>query len=437
MATTVVTSLLGFAYWTTGARFAPVHALGVASAALSLSGTAALLGAQGLQPALMARIPLLPRAGWQGVTAAASLAAAVAAGIAALAAVLVVPRLASDLTALQQPGVAALIVLAAIGQALGGLIDVACVAQRRARGMSGRNAAFAAGKLAVLAASLLVFQPRTDVTVTLVVMGSWGACNLLSSLATFHWLFGGELEPLRVAGMVREMAAFGSIRHHHLAAVAGQLPALLLPLMVALLLGPADAAYFNVTWMVGGVCFLISPAVAAALVADGGHERALLAARTRLAAKVTAILLAPPLVLFTLLPGVVLAPFGAVYAAQGQGLLIALALSALPDAVTNIAVSVYRVQGRFTLVAGLNGAMAAGALVLTALLLGPLGIAAPGVAWMAVQSAGCAVVIGHLRVSRLNDTGPSPLRSPRVTAPPRALPIPARSTHTGGARVSP
>ena len=45
--------------------------------------------------------------------------------------------------------------------------------------------------------------------------------------------------------------------------------ALVLPVLVVLRLGVTLNAYFYITWMVGGVFFMVSPSVAAALFAEG------------------------------------------------------------------------------------------------------------------------------------------------------------------------
>lgn len=100
-------------------------------------------------------------------------------------------------------------------------------------------------------------------------------------------------------------------------------------------------------------------------------------------------------------PGAVLSLLGPGYAEQGRVLLWVLALSAVPDAVTNIAVAALRVEGRLRTTAALNTSMSVLALVSAVPLLAWLGIAGGGVAWLLAQTAGALAVPFLLRRARV------------------------------------
>jgi O-antigen/teichoic acid export membrane protein len=84
----------------------------------------------------------------------------------------------------------------------------------------------------------------------------------------------------------------------------------------------------------------------------------------------------------------ILGLYGASYSAAGYGLLVLLAVAAVPDAVSNVAVSICRVTQRLAYSSLIN----LGILVVTLLgawiLMPTLGIAGVGVAWLAAQTLG-------------------------------------------------
>ena len=84
----------------------------------------------------------------------------------------------------------------------------------------------------------------------------------------------------------------------------------------------------------------------------------------------------------------ILGLFGSAYAAAGYGLLILLAISALPDAVSNVAVVVFRVTCRLGYSTALNLGMLVMTLVGAWVLMPRLGIAGVGVAWLGAQTIG-------------------------------------------------
>jgi Na+-driven multidrug efflux pump len=72
-------------------------------------------------------------------------------------------------------------------------------------------------------------------------------------------------------------------------------------------------------------------------------------------------------------------------------------LASIPDAITNVYVSVLRVRGRLPVAAGLNLVMGLGIVGLSWLLLPALGVSAVGWAFLAAQTGGCAFVAMGLR----------------------------------------
>jgi O-antigen/teichoic acid export membrane protein len=106
------------------------------------------------------------------------------------------------------------------------------------------------------------------------------------------------------------------------------------------------------------------------------------------ALRVIAIMLVPAMVVMIVGGRLILGLFGASYAAAGYGLLILLAISALPDAVSNVAVAVLRVTHRLGYSTALNLDILVVTLVGAWVLMPPLGIAGVGAAWLGAQTFG-------------------------------------------------
>lgn len=98
------------------------------------------------------------------------------------------------------------------------------------------------------------------------------------------------------------------------------------------------------------------------------------------------------MVVFLLVGGILLSTFGHEYAQHSILLLRLIVLSAVPDAITNLYVSVLMVEHRVARAAYLNVGMGVGTIVVSWALLPSVGVAAVGWAWLAMQLAGCLVV---------------------------------------------
>jgi hypothetical protein len=174
----------------------------------------------------------------------------------------------------------------------------------------------------------------------------------------------------------------------HLTSVGGAVTPLLLPVLVVLRLGVTQNAYFYITWMLGAAFFMVSPSVAQAVFAEGVRAHSDLRSVVGKALRVIALLLVPAMVIMIVGGRFILGLFGASYAAAGYGLLVLLAISALPDAVSNIAVVICRVTLRLRYSTVLNLSILVMTLVGAWVLMPPLGIAGVGVAWLGAQTVG-------------------------------------------------
>ena len=399
MATTGVNALFGYMFWIAAARlFAPAD-VGRATAAISAMNLTALIATLGVGTALVANLP-----GFAGRSAdrsrhltAAALYTGVAGVLAGLALVLVLPAIDPAFGAATAGWAAAVVVVGVVAQVWGVVLDNLFVAERRAEGMLVRNGSFAALKFALLVAGAAAVAGGDRF-----IVSCWVVSSVVTLLATCAVMVRRLLAPIRIApgGAVREVRRVARpALIHHLAVLGGEFPMFLLPVIVVARGSADEGAFFYTTWMVGSLFFTISAAASHSLFAEGGHAPAELRRQRRRTTRLIAALLAPVMLGMLVLGPMVLGLFGAEYATAGYPLLVLLVLSAVPDAVTNIGVAQWRVEGLTGRVAALNVGMATVVVAGTWLLVPSLGVVAAGWSWLAAQSLGSAVVIvdGALR----------------------------------------
>lgn len=399
MTTTLVTAGLGYVFWIVTARFLTSAQVGTASAVISLCTTVALLTYLGPWAAIIDRLhayegsrewySVLRRfCGWSALVTAAACAA-----IVPLAA-----RSASYGSFFRAPAASGLAVTGATAWTILNLISAAFIGARRADGLLSIQTLVSVVKV------LFLIPVAAFNAGAFGLVGSWAGSALIGVAAGAAWLLprlrlghGPTVPPVR-RYPVRRYPASRMIGQHLTSAGAAATP-LILPVLVVLRLGVTPNAYFYVTWMAGGVFFMVSPSVAAALFAETARiaegagaaaEPGVVRGTAARALRVSVLLLIPAMLVAIAGGRPILGIFGARYASAGYGLLVVLALSALPDAVSNISVAVFRVTGRIYFAATIN----IGIFFLTPVgawfLMPHFGIAGAGIAWLVAQVLGAA-----------------------------------------------
>jgi O-antigen/teichoic acid export membrane protein len=390
MATTLVTSALGAVYWVLAARLYPAAAVGLAAALLSAMALAASLSTLGIQATLVHRLPRQPSGPAWSATVVAAIGAA---GIAALAGagilVLALPRLGSEFALVAADGrYEAVLALGVAATTIAVIIDYAFIAERSSGRMLVRNGVFSCVKVPLL---LVAGASALGILISWVAAAFVGLAVSALLLAA---LGRGSRRPPRRAVTGELRALVPVLPAQHAITVTASLPMFVLPLLVAAELSATDNARFYTTWMVGSIFFIVSPAVAWSLFAEGRRADADLPRLVRRAAVLNLLLLGPLVVAFLLAGRFALVVFGPGYSGHEAELLLAvLVLSAIPDAVTNTFVAVMRARGTLAPAVVLNAGMAGGAIALAALLLPALGIVGAGLAWILAQLAGALGVL--------------------------------------------
>lgn len=326
VATTAVTSLLGFAYWWLAARVFPAEAVGFASAAVSAMMLLGAVGVLGLGTLLIGELKRHSgRAG--SLTMASILVSAVASAVVAVLFALAAPILSHELAPLS--GDLGSIVIFAAGVVLTAvtlILDQALIGILRGGLQLWRNTLFAVAKLVFLYLASLWVSGSFGLT----IYAAWMLGNLLSviALAAFMVAKGIRIWHAPQWDLMRGLGR-AALSHHALNLIL-QAPTLTLPIVVTTLLSASANASFYAAWMIAAFTFVIPSHLATVLYAVGAKDPALLSAKLRTTLRLSFVVGVPMCIGLFLFAGVFLHFFGAGYAEQATWCLRILALSIFP-----------------------------------------------------------------------------------------------------------
>jgi O-antigen/teichoic acid export membrane protein len=395
MCTTVETAVLGYVFWIVAARVFSTAQVGIASAVISLCSTAALLTYLGPAAMLVERLHTYERShAWNSFVARTCAATATATAVLAAVAIPLVAQAKGYGSYFNGAGA---VVLAVIGAAAWTMVQMYCsafVAARRADGMFAVQ-----GLISVFKVLLVVPLCAAGLGAPGIVV-AWVASSVIGVAAGAVWLLprvGPGAAPAEATGVPRGRRARHARRSRkradyvshlvgqHLTSVGGQMTPLLLPVLVVARLGAGSNAHFYITWMIGSVFFMVSPSISQALFAESVRCDAGLRPAVVKAFRIASFLLIPAIVVMVAGGKLILAIFGQAYVSAGYGLLVLLAISAMPDAVSNVAVAICRATNRLGYSASINLGILACTVVSAWLLMPRFGLLGVGIGWLAAQ----------------------------------------------------
>jgi O-antigen/teichoic acid export membrane protein len=401
IATTAVNAAVGFLFWVVAARLYTAHAVGLATALLSATTLASTLSNLGIGSALVQRLPGKRLAREWSVTLNTSLILCIAAGVVASGVtIIVLPFVARGLSVVTSSLPYALMLGAGIVLwTLSTVMDFLFIAERKVKYAFARNVAFSLAKIGLLVVFSIVFGGSALALFGASVAGLLIAFGLAVQIGR-HRL--GQIWQPALKGFRDEAATMRwSLVGHHLINVGAYLPMYALPLVVAARLGVVQNAWAYIGWMVGSFALVVSPTVASSLFAEGSHDAAAFGRHVRRSFLIVAALGLPFIVVIVVFGHLILGSFGPQYATHSFALLVVLASSAIPDAVTNFYVVTLRVRRRLAEAAVLNLSMAALAVVLAWWLVRSTGVAGIAWAWLIAQSAGTVYAAARIGVGWL------------------------------------
>lgn len=341
IASTVVTSGLGFLYWILAARIAPVEQVAAATAIVSAMTLLLNVGQFGFGTMLIAEGT--GRARRMGPLIAASLLVVISASSALTVVFVVVVRMVDSTLARSLTGWPTVLALIA-GVALGAaalVVDQALIGLALSPVQLYRNVVFATSKLVLCWGAAMAVELVTAGT----ILWAWVAGSALSLVAVLVDL---RRRGRRVGFVPRPSALSGlGVRtaDHNTVNLAQMLPRLGLPLLAALVLAETDYAAFFAAWMIASFLYMAPTHLSTAMFAIAVGDRTALAARLRAGLMV----LLGPGVFGALVIGVFastwMSIFGPDYTIAATGLAV-LAAGYLPCVLKELYIAVERVEGR-------------------------------------------------------------------------------------------
>jgi O-antigen/teichoic acid export membrane protein len=339
--TSLVTALLGAAFWLVAARGFSKAAVGVGSAAVSAMTLLGFLATVGLGTLLMGELPRLPR-DRRGLINAALLVSGLVGTAFGLGFALIAPLASSNLDALSSSPAAVLIFAAGTGLTSATFVlDQSLIGLLRGGLQLVRNIAFSSSKLVALLLVPLAVTRGDSVA----LYATWAAGIAVSMLVLWRFFARAEGDSRRPAlGVLRGMRR--SAATHHLFNLALRIPDLVMPVIVVTVLSPTANASFYIAWMIASLIFAVPISLSTVLFAVGSGESEQLDKRFRITVYTSlAFGLLANLVLLAA-GETILSAFGASYAANATTTLHILALGVFPEVVRTHYVTTHRISRR-------------------------------------------------------------------------------------------
>ena len=416
MANTVVTGVLGLAYWLLAARHYSEANVGRASAAYSAMNLLAGITALSLIGAMARFIPQSGRGTGKLIRLGYGISV-LSAIIGSAVFLLVAGRPGSSYSELTGVPIGIIFTGCVIIWSLFTLQDGALVGMRNASWVTLENAVFGVAKIAMLL-PLAAVIPHTGLYVSWMVPAALAvpAVNWLifSKLLPRHKGIKGSAPPPTRSQVGRFLAGDVSGALMLLASIN------LVPVLVAMFVAPGLNAYFYMAWTIGITLDLLAANMALSLTVEGAFDPVALARHAKAALRRLMMLLVPAAIGIALLAPVILGLFGPGYAKYGAPILTLLAAATVPRTLTETYLGALRAQNRTSFVALIQGIRAVMILTLVLVLTQSMGIVGAGVAVLISQVVlAIGVLPGLLKV----------LRADRVQAlAPEAVGVPTAQT---------
>ena len=343
VSTSLVTSGLGFIYWTVAARMFSASEVGESATAIAAMSLIAPFTLLGFGTALIFKLPTMSSGRAQLVSTAAVVCAVIG-GLVALVCALALP---TDFLGLPGIGHDVRTTLLFVGgvsaHAVAMMLDSALLSIVGGGVQLKRNIVQAVVKLVLL----VVFALTLSRYGALNIYASWFVATVTSIAVVGVLLL--RRSRLSVRSIRPRFSALRALRlqaaKHHVLNLSLTVPFFAMPILANVILGSEKAGYLYATWSLAGFVFVLPIAMSMALFASGARDSSTILSefrfslRNSMAACVAANLVILPL------GGLLLSIFGAAYAANGRTVLIVLCIGGLGLVIRDHHVAVARISG--------------------------------------------------------------------------------------------
>jgi len=362
------TAAIGFAFWTLAARLYSSEDIGISTALISSLSLLLVLSRVGLEHSLIRFFPEKDKSRLFSTCLLVTTGLATILGIGFLATLRI---WSTSLTVIQGYSYLFLAYLAA-----GSMISVtgtAFVALRKAEKYFYQS---------LFTATKVVFLFPFMFLGSIGVFSSYGISLVIAVAASILLL---SRSGIRFGKIDREFLRETS--HFSLGNYVGELlivtPNQILPLLVLNSLGPANAAYYYVAYIVMAILLVIPAAFSVSLFVEGSHG-GLVELKARRALRGILLLLIPAIVVMILFGDVFLSIFGEAYS-QCYDLLVIMAIASLPMSVFFVLCSIARIRKNLMAIVSL------GALLFVSI----IGLSIPFANWFGLVGIGYAWILAY------------------------------------------
>jgi O-antigen/teichoic acid export membrane protein len=423
LATTGLTSLLGFFYWTVATRVFSQQAVGYGSASVSAFTLLGTIGMFGLGTLLIGELPRRS-ADRAGLVSAALLICALGSLVLGLGFAVVAPRVSGHFAVvLGTPGRAALFVAGTVLTGVTMVFDQATIGLLRGGLQLWRNIAFAVAKMLALPAAAIFLHDAFGFGIT----AAWVAGVALSLVATAVWLRlkGVHVLPRPHWGILRGLG-WTAMAHNWLN-ISLAVPFTVVPVLVTILVSPAANGAYYIASMLSAFLYLVPSHLATVLFAVVAGDPGAIARKLRVALRLSFLIGIPGMIVLGVGAHFLLSLFGPGYASEATVPLVLLAIGYPLSVPKSLYIAVCRASGKITraaVVLTIFSAVELGAVAAGAVKDGLIGMSFALLAWRFVETVLVTPTVfraamGHGR-HRRPAAGVSPVMSdPRATPPGR------------------
>lgn len=234
---------------------------------------------------------------------------------------------------------------------------------------------------------------------------SWGLGLLVASIFGIIFIY-KMISPYTPTIIVKQESIINMFYFsfgNYIANIFYNMPALVLPILIANLLSPNEAAYFYISWMIANLLFAVPSQFSQSLFAEGSNNENEIDDTIIKAIKVISMLLVPAILFILFFGDRLLLLFGREYSMEGFKLMQILSISAIPFTVNSIYIAIKRVRKETLAVVTNYCIVAFITLIGSYLMLSRVGVIGAGISWalgnsIAVVSIGVLIIKNKIRL---------------------------------------
>jgi O-antigen/teichoic acid export membrane protein len=340
LATTGVTSALGFAFWTYAAREFSPQAVGFGSAAVSAMSLLGTIGVFGLGTVLIGELPRRKHRG--GLVSAALLTSGLGSILLGVGFAVVAPMISRQFRDLLGTSVEAMVF--AVGVALtaaSSVFDQATIGLLRGGVQLSRNLVFSVVKMAALPVAAVVMHNGFGVGISMSWIAGMGVSLAISAI----WLRsrGTPVLPKPDFAILRGLGKM--VLAHNWLNLAIVVPVTLFPVLVTVVVSAQANAAFYVAWMITSFLDAVPWHLSTVLFAVAAADPDQVPRKLRFSLKLSLLIGIPVMLALCFAAKFVLGLFGSGYAHEATFTLRLLALAYIPTLPKNFYIAVARAKG--------------------------------------------------------------------------------------------